>query len=279
MIDDAYLFGESLIAIFLGFNSALVLSGLRLLPVVYILPIFTLAGYTAGVLRGGIVFGLSLFHVPIIWAALGDRTNPIAPIGDLPIMLVIGKEVFIGIIIACLLSLPFWIATIAGNIIDTQSGEQIGEQIDPGTGQDTTATGTYLGLVAMGIFLEAGFFALILGPIIADSYAAWPLGELIPVPGPLLVGFFAKLLGTMMYYALTIIMPFFVGMFLIDIGLGYTSRFVPAINPFFLSLSFKVLYLTLLHILYASTMELHFLALSDLFEIFDRLVNAGGRDG
>lgn len=279
MIEDAFVFGDSLVPIFLGFMSALVLSGLRLLPVVYILPIFTLAGYTAGLLRGGIVFGLGLFHVPIIWGALGVRPDLLAPIGDLPIILVIGKELFIGIIVACLLSLPFWIATMAGNIIDTQSGEQLGEQIDPGTGQDTTATGTYLGLLAMGIFLEAGFFSLILAPIIADSYAAWPLGELILVPGPLLVGFFSKLLGTMLYYALTIIMPFVVGMFLIDIGLAYTSRFVPSINPFFLSLSFKVLYLSLLHIMYSTTMEMHFLALSDLFEIFDRLVNAGVRDG
>lgn len=279
MIDDVFLFGDSLLPILFGFMAALVLSGLRLLPVVFILPIFTLAGYTAGVLRSGIIFVLGLFHVPIIWGALGDRPHLMSPIGDLPMILVIGKELFIGIIIACLLSLPFWIATIAGNIIDTQSGEQLGEQIDPGTGQDTTATGTFLGLVAMGIFLEAGFFSLILAPIIAESYAAWPLAELVPAPGALLAGFFAKLLGTMMYYALTIIMPFFVGMFLIDIGLGYTSRFVPAINPFFLSLGFKVLYLTLLHILYASTMEMHFLALSDLFEIFDRLVNAGGSDG
>lgn len=57
------------------------------------------------------------------------------------------------------------------------------------------------------------------------------------------------------------------------------SKCVPISKAPFMCLSFKVLYLTLLHIMYASTMDMHFLALSDLFEIFDRLVNVGGRDG
>ena len=266
MLDDVSVFGNDLVPWLMAMLGAISLAGLRLLPIFFLLAPFNLAGMQAGLLRGGIIFSLSLFFIPMLWQAALARPHPMAAVGDLPIFFVIGKELFIGLVLAFALNMPFWIADGLGAIIDTQSGEQLGGMVNPGTGEETTANGIFLSLVAMAVLLEAGFFSHVLMPILADSYAAWPIDAMGPATDGTILTFFMRMFSGLIYTALVIAMPFLIGMVLIDIGLAYASRFVPTLSPFFLSMGAKVLMVSVLLLAYHQMLVRHFLGLMAMFD-------------
>ncbi|KMW56383.1 Type III secretion inner membrane protein [Candidatus Rhodobacter oscarellae] len=254
---------DNLVPLLFTALSAFLLAGLRWLPVIMLLPAFTLVGLPNGLLRGGLMLGLSLFHIPILWPLVQDRPHPMSPIAETPILLIVGKELFIGLLIAFALSAPFWIASAMGNIIDTQSGEQMNGFVDPSSGEEGSPNGTFLMLTLLAVFVEVGFFSHVLLPAVLDSYGAWPVATFAPTGlGPLL-DFFMRLFGGLIVSAAGLAMPFIIAMLLIDIGLAFATRFVPSINPFFLSMGSKVMIVSILLVLYFPILIDHFLGFAD----------------
>lgn len=227
---------------------ALALGSLRLIPILILFPPFNMASLSVGLVRSGIVLGLSVFYFPNILAVVIElKIN-----GNLynNLLWLLPKEIFIGLLVALVMSLPFWIAFSSGAFVDNQSGAQLGEMIDPGTREEATANASFFQLIMLALVLQANVFVLLATEILPESYEVWPLLEALPAFTSQSFRFFFELLGFVLSSALIIVGPFVAGLLMLDLGLAYLSRFVPSQNPFFLSMSGKIAFVVIFSVLY-----------------------------
>jgi type III secretion protein T len=149
------------------------------------------------------------------------------------IMILILKEIFLGIIISFFVSVIFWAIEVAGELIDLQRGTTAGGIYNPMLGaQESPIGGMFLRIVTYF------FFASLLEVMFA-SYEAYPVDKLLP---PFAIGwqhsvfpFFTKVFELGILYGSPLLIIFF----FMDFGLGLMNRFVSQLNIFFISLPIK----------------------------------------
>ena len=236
--------------------SAFFISSMRLLPTLIMLPLFAFASLGLGILRGGILLTVTVFFLPYVYSTL--IISPTYTGGFGTTMLLICKELVVGVILGAMISLPFWIASAFGTFIDAQSGELLGEMIDPGSGENTTSNSTFYLLLFSIIFLSAGMLTSLITEVIPKSYGIWPAAELFPSFSAEVRGELIGLIGVVFEMALVIVLPFFTTLLLIDIGMAYVARFVPSLSPFFLALSMKIMAVLFISIVYHPFLVSHF---------------------
>ena len=249
---------------------AVLLGTLRFVPIIMVMPPFNMANITMGLLRGGVLLGMSLFFFPQSLEAVLTLEGQHDVYEQL--LWLLPKEVLVGLIIAIILSAPFWIAFSSGAILDAQSGAQLAGMIDPSLGEETTPHATFFQIVMLALALQAQLFVLMATEILPASYELWPLHSALPEISTTIFDFAARLLGFMLYSALVVILPFAAGLFMIDMGLAYLSRFVPSMNPFFLSMSAKMVFVSVFAVVY-HTFLLDYL--SDYLRLTDILFGSG----
>lgn len=152
------------------------------------------------------------------------------------------KELVIGFFLGFLSSIPFYIAQMAGSIIDHQRGSSALQVSDPTTQSQTGPIG-----ILYNYLLIAVFFALN-GPFIffdgiATSY------QLIPVDQIFNSNFFTShvpfwkqiigVLQTTMNLSLQFSAPALIGILLTDLFLGIANRLAPQVQIVFLGISLK----------------------------------------
>jgi type III secretion protein T len=239
---------ENLFASLKGLETLVLASALataRIVGLVALMPLFSRTRL-AGILRTGVALALALPVIPM--------TVDIAGRGhvDPPMMLMLVlKEVVIGALLGFVLGIPFWAAEAAGNIVDLQRGSTMGTLIDPMMTHETSATGTLLMIVMVGIYLAAGGLHHTLSALY-DSYALWAIDSLSPIfsrdAGAILLTLLTRILGM----ALTLVAPLIVSLLLSDVVLAFLARASPHLNIFALSLVVKTLVFSLVSVLYAA---------------------------
>lgn len=152
------------------------------------------------------------------------------------------KELLIGFVLGYLAACPFYIAQMAGAIIDHQRGSSSLQVTDPTTQSQTSPIGQ-----VYNYFLIAVFFALN-GPFlflegVANSY------QLIPVDGLISPAFFSMqvpfwkrifdLFKLIMNFAIQFSAPSLIGILLTDMFLGIANRLAPQVQIVFLGMSLK----------------------------------------
>jgi type III secretion protein SpaR/YscT/HrcT len=166
--------------------------------------------------------------------------------GELPFNLTfIGcmtKELLIGFILGFLSAVPFFIAQMAGSLIDHQRGSSALQVTDPTTQSQTGPIGILYNYVLIAVFFSLnGPFIFLDG--VATSY------QLIPVDGfisptlftmqtPFWKEMFA-LLSTIMNLAIQLSAPALIGILLTDMFLGIANRLAPQVQIVFLGMSLK----------------------------------------
>ena len=137
----------------------------------------------------------------------------------------------------------------------------MGTLIDPMMTHETSATGTLLMIVMVGIYLAAGGLHHTLSALY-DSYALWAIDSLSPIfsrdAGAILLTLLTRILGM----ALTLVAPLIVSLLLSDVVLAFLARASPHLNIFALSLVVKTLVFSLVSVLYAAFL-IHYMT-SDL---------------
>lgn len=166
--------------------------------------------------------------------------------GDLPYGLpFIGfmiKELLIGTILGFLAAVPFYIAQMAGSLIDFQRGAASLQVTDPTTQTQTGAIGLLYNFVLIALFFSLnGPFIFFDG--VANSY------QLIPVDGFLSPNLFTlqtqfgkgiiTLFKTMMNLSIQLSAPALIGIFLTDMFLGIANRLAPQVQIVFLGIALK----------------------------------------
>lgn len=212
--------------------SILALSLARLVACFAILP-FLGGKLLPGYVRNSILITLMAIVYPIVAA-----TAPTEPFALRTMVLLLFKEIFLGLLIGFLVGIVFWAAEISGYLIDTQRGASMASVLDPLYGHSTSPLGTVLlQLVTVLFFASGGFLIMLEG--LFESYQFWPVFQFFPqmkAEGPL---FFLGGIDKLMKSALLLASPVLMALFLSDFCLALASRFVPQLNVFNLAMPIK----------------------------------------
>jgi type III secretion protein T len=189
-----------------------------------------------GQLRIALAFLLSLFVYP----TFAGLTPPEPGLSFfLWLLILLGKEMLVGFILAYTASIVFWVMLCTGFLLDNQRGAGMGQVTDPASGESTSLFGGFLHEIAVYLLFSTGAFVQVV-LLLLTSYGVCPPG-FEPGPGseqgiPLcLMGQFSRLMSM----AVVLSAPIVLICLLSDISLGIVNRFAPQLNVFFLSMPIK----------------------------------------
>ena len=154
------------------------------------------------------------------------------------LILIISKEMAIGLMLGFLIALAFWGIQAAGFLIDNQRGASIASSIDPMTGSDSSPMGTFFLHIIITLTFSTGLFLSILG-LIYESYRIWPVTSMQPLLKQEGTTFFLLALDFVMQTAVLLAAPILLAMFLSEFGLALVGRFAPQLQVFFLAMPVK----------------------------------------
>lgn len=198
-------------------------------------PVFSSRG-VPNIFKVGIAFFISII------AYLLFGVGKIVPPDGTYILLII-REVMIGLLIGFVAQMFFSIVQIAGSFIDMQIGFGIANVIDPLTGMSSPVTGNFKYIFVVLLFLGMnGHHYFIDG--IMQSFEWMPIDQ---------NNFFKRIAdGTIHEFVLTtfvqsftiafqVAAPLIVALFLTDTALGFLARTAPQFNVFAIGIPFKLL--------------------------------------
>ena len=229
------------------FLGTLALTQPRILAMFVMLPIFN-RQILPGMLRYAVAASMGLIVVPFL-----QPQYAVMNVGTVELILIISKEVFIGLVLGFLVAIPFWIFEAVGFVIDNQRGASLGATINPATGNDSSPMGILFNQAFMVFFLVGGGFTLMLS-LIYDSYRLWDLFSWAPTLRAESVPVVLEQLRRFMRMVLLLGAPAIIAMFLSEIGLALVSRFAPQLQVFFLAMPIKSALALLVLVLYMSTL-------------------------
>lgn len=200
----------------------------RILMLFVMVPIF-IGMQLKGTLRNGCAVALSLFLMPYITPSLDTS--------GLGVALLILKETILGVLLAGLLAMPFWIFDWVGIWIDSQRGALNGSVFNPALGSDSLIGGMLKQSVII-IFLAMNGLPLLLD-VLWQSYLIWPPNEWMPMPQSdgiqLWLDHISHLFNATILYAA----PIVICLLLIDFGMGILGLFSPQLEVSVLSMPIK----------------------------------------
>jgi len=204
----------------------------RLFAIFTMLPMFTRQALP-GLLRVAVAASLGLFLMPFLLEPADAPSRN----GVLIVMLVM-KEVLLGMLLGVVLALPIWAMEAMGDVIDNQRGASVAQTLSPLTGHDTSPLGDLFSQAAMVFLLVSGGFMLMLAAIY-DSYRLWPVYDWVPQLAPETPMYLLGLMDRLLRLAILMGAPVIIAMFLAEVGLALVSRFAPQLQVFFLAMPIK----------------------------------------
>ena len=209
----------------------------RIMPAFILLPFFN-----TSVLAGAIRMPVAAF----VGVALWPGEIPSVPRFDnVMLLLIVMKELALGLIIALFLVLPIWVLHATGCLIDNQRGATLSSNMDPVSGVDTSELAHILNLFAAVVVLQSGGLLLML-EVFERSYQLWqPLELTMPSPA-ILFPFILKVIES----AIVLASPLIAAFILTEILLGMLARYAPQLNAFALALTLKSMVAFTLILLY-----------------------------
>lgn len=206
---------------------------LRLSLVVFLIPPFNSPRYPA-VAKALFVMLLTTMLFPLL-------RDHVAPLSFHPAALVL--TVASEILFALLLSLSLLIITgafeFAGELISYQAGMSMAQVVDPQGGFQISVVSNLIELFALLLFFALNGHHVIL-KILVESFQTLPVGQFFP--GVATIDRLVLGAGWLFIIALKLAAPVLVVLFLIQVGLGVFSKFVPNINILMTSFPITILF-------------------------------------
>jgi flagellar biosynthesis protein FliR len=174
-------------------------------------------------------------------ALLLAPTLPPFALGHLPFLSLFGvmiKEVAIGLLLGFVSRMVFYAADLAGNIVSSEMGLNMGTIMDPMTHQSSQVPGTILFFLAAIVMLTLDLHHWVLVGF-QRTYLVLPMGG-----GHLDELLFNEVLGhtaRIFVVALQISAPVLAVSFVVMLVFAVLSRAVPQMNVFILSFSFRII--------------------------------------
>lgn len=211
------------------------LSMFRLAPIVSLAPF--LGNRVPNPVKIGLVIALSTIMLPFMMLKL---TTPIDFDKNFSALAI--KELGIGMLLAFLISVPFWIAESAGTLIDFQRGSSALMVQDPSTQNQVSPIGLLYNYILIA------FFYMLQGPFlfyeaILHSYAILPIDQFIPAYvfrpiGPLWNSL-TYILSQILISTIQLAAPALLAILMTEMFLGIANRLAQQVQIAFLGMALK----------------------------------------
>ena len=184
--------------------------------------------------------GLGIVFTLVLWPiAKGALHGPI-PDTPIPFLLLMAKEVFVGLVIGFVNSLVFTMMEMAGRLIDTSRGSSMAEVLDPHTGQRDTPFGdlyyqlflvVFMGLGAHSVFFDAFFL----------SFSTIPLNVGLPPVEQMsgVADLTMRLTADILSASVLLSAPILAAVLVTDVVFGILNRVAPQLNAYFMAMPVK----------------------------------------
>ncbi|WP_103258067.1 flagellar biosynthetic protein FliR [Tabrizicola aquatica] len=176
---------------------------------------FVWAQVSNGMARNAIAIGFGLPMTLLLWSTQGQVLASMTA-GDFIILM--AKEVILGLLLGLIASVPIWIADMAGSVLAGLLQEQ-----DQGSGFAATPTTRIFVLIAIGLLAYEGGFRLLIGAMY-ESYGSWPVLAPMPQMGAEAGAALLTLLTLVFKAGFVIVAPFLLVFVLIDATVGVATR-------------------------------------------------------
>ncbi|WP_425449175.1 flagellar biosynthetic protein FliR [Dethiothermospora halolimnae] len=153
-------------------------------------------------------------------------------------IIILIKELTIGLILGFISYLFFSLLFIAGQIIDVQIGFGMVNVLDPQHNTQLPIMGNFYYIFALLVFLTVNGHHVIIRAIV-DSYEILPIGEYSL--NNLMVDQIISVFGQTFVIALKVASPILATMFLINVFLGIMAKAMPQMNIFIVGMPFKII--------------------------------------
>ncbi len=186
--------------------------------------------------------GLGLVFTIVLWPiARGSLTAPL-PTSALPFLLLMMKEVFIGLVVGFLNSLVFILMEMAGRLVDTSRGTAMSEVMEPHSGQRATPFGDLFYQLFLIIFMAVGAHGIFFDAFFM-SFSAVPLNVGLPPVDQLgtLAYYVLRLTGDVFLAAVLLASPVIAAVLVTDVVFGILNRVAPQLNAYFMALPVKAM--------------------------------------
>ena len=155
----------------------------------------------------------------------------------LGLVLLMGREVLIGLILGSAVRFVFMGAQFAGQSIGVQMGLGAASLFDPSTDVSVMVNGRFYYLLAVLLFLSLNLHHAFLENF-GRSFQILPLGEGgLPMGG---IEQWVRLSGSVLLLAVRLSLPVIAALLLLDIALGFMARLVPQMNIFLMGFPLKI---------------------------------------
>lgn len=213
-----------------GWAMAVFLVALRIGTLLLMSPIFSGLG-TLVTVRVLLTLGLSALLV----AGMGPALPPM-PLGLGAVVLAAMGEVVVGAIMAFGVFAAFGAFSVAGKILDIQSGFAIGSVYDPVTRAGAPLFSTMLNLVGVAVFFGMNAHHALLRGLAFSLAQVAPGAGLMPYSAEPVIRQF----GLMFSLGVALIVPVMLCLLLVEVGLALISRVLPQMNVFFVMVPVKI---------------------------------------
>lgn len=155
-------------------------------------------------------------------------------------ILLVLKEVVVGVAIGLVAYIIFSAVQIAGGFIDFQMGFAMANIIDPQTGVNVPLTGQFFNFLILLLLLAINGHHLLLDGIYY-SYQFLPMNEVFPAFGEgNTVEFIIKMFAAVFAIAFQMSAPIIATLFLVTLALGITGKTVPQMSIFVIGFPIKI---------------------------------------
>lgn len=166
-------------------------------------------------------------------------TEPVSPVPTLLPLLGYGAvNAALGALLGYATGALFQLFSVAGGLLDMQSGLAAGAILDPATGSQASVFNRLFTQAALALLLVAGGWALLVRGL-ATSIEVVALDATFSAD-PAIATELIDTSARMLWLGVELALPVAASLFLVEIALGLASRFAPQANVFLLGLPLKV---------------------------------------
>lgn len=175
----------------------------------------------------------ALVLISLALAPVLSKYIPVQPEHISELVIVILKELLIGILLGIGVKLFLLAVNIAGDIMAATMGLQSASLLDPSTNVNSTALARLLVLIATVSFLVLGFHLYMIRAFV-ESYELIKFNTTLD-PGAIMMAII-NTVTQVMILAVKMASPVLAANFIINISLGVLNRLVPQVHVFFISM-------------------------------------------
>ena len=204
----------------------------RMIVALSMLPMFSRQAISISI-RSMVAVVFVLPILPTLWVQVDHVPGTMSWLA-----VVIFKEAALGICLAMVLAVPFWIAEGIGFLIDNQRGASMASIFNAQSGNETSPLGILLNLAYVVFFLSAGGLTLLLDAVYG-SYSAWPVASLFPNFDIAFARHYLNLMDRLIGTTVLLGAPVMIALLLAELALALVSMFTPQLQVFFLAMPIK----------------------------------------